>query len=92
MNFKEKFQKIQEAKEICKKAGYEVLFEDIDNVIADDNEFEDDNDSLDIVTTVSNAIEAGEIDATEFATSLIDYLSTTNKQVLENFLETNYFI
>jgi len=84
MDFREKFEQIEEAKKICREAGYEVLMEGIDDL--------DDGDSLDMASTVANAIEMGDIDATEFALAIIDYLSATNKQTLESFLESNDFM
>lgn len=84
MDFREKYELIEEAKKVCEDAGYEVLMEGIDDL--------DDGDSLDLASTVANAIQMGDIDATEFALAIIDYLSSTNKQALESFLESNDFM
>lgn len=88
-NFSETMQEIDEAKKVLNDAGYDVILEGIDD-------FDDDRESLDmattVITTVINAIDAGEINGDDFAKEIIAYLSETNKELLNNFLESHSFL
>ena len=59
-NFSETMQEIDEAKKVLNDAGYDVILEGIDD-------FDDDRESLDMTTTIINAIDAGEINGDDFA-------------------------
>jgi hypothetical protein len=84
-NFSETMQEIDEAKKVLNDAGYDVILEGIDD-------FDDDGESLDMATTVINAIDAGEINGDDFAKEIIAYLSETNEELLNNFLESHSFL
>ena len=84
-NFSETMQEIDEAKKVLNDAGYDVILEGIDD-------FDDDRESLDMATTVINAIDAGEINSDDFAKEIIAYLSETNEELLNNFLESHSFL
>lgn len=83
-NFSETMQEIDEAKKVLNDAGYDVILEGIDDF--------DDGESLDMATTVINAIDAGEINGDDFAKEIIAYLSETNEELLNNFLESHSFL
>ena len=78
-------EEIDEAKKVLNDAGYDVILEGIDD-------FDDDRESLDMATTVINAIDAGEINGDDFAKEIIAYLSETNEELLNNFLESHSFL
>lgn len=84
-NFSETMQEIDEAKKVLNDAGYDVILEGIDD-------FDDDRESLDMATTVINAIDTGEINGDDFAKEIIAYLSETNEELLNNFLESHSFL
>ena len=84
-NFSETMQEIDEAKKVLNDAGYDVILEGIDD-------FDDDRESLDMTTTIINAIDDGEINGDDFAKEIIAYLSETNEELLNNFLESHSFL
>ena len=84
-NFSETMQEIDEAKKVLNDAGYDVILEGIDD-------FDDDRESLDMATTVINAIDAGEINGDDVAKEIIAYLSETNEELLNNCLESHSFL
>lgn len=83
-NFSETMQEIDEAKKVLNDAGYDVILEGIDDF--------DDEGELNMATTVINAIDAGEINGDDFAKEIIAYLSETNEELLNNFLESHSFL
>lgn len=84
-NFSETMQEIDEAKKVLNDAGYDVILEGIDD-------FDDEGESLNMATTVINAIDDGEINGDDFAKEIIAYLSETNEELLNNFLESHSFL
>lgn len=84
-NFSETMQEIDEAKKVLNDAGYDVILEGIDD-------FDDEGETLDMATAVINAIDVGEINGDDFAKEIIAYLSETNEELLNNFLESHSFL